>query len=55
MIYEPVVDSTPDEDEELSLVSTQMLRRILGEEEESGPEEPGAVEAEQGFDPYNSS
>ena len=51
VIYEPVV--TPEEGEELSLVSTQMLRRMLGEEEEDNtegddPAEPG------GFDPYNS-
>ena len=55
VVSEPVAGTTPDEDGELSLVSTQMLRRILGQEEEHGEQEPGAVEAEQGFDPYNSS
>lgn len=55
VVYEPVAGSTPYADEELSLVSTQMLRRILGEEEDDGEQDPGAVEAEQGFDPYNSS
>ena len=55
VVYEPVAGSTPDDDEELSLVSTQMLRRILGEEEEDAGEDPGAIEVEQSFDPYNSS
>ena len=51
VVYEPV--STLDEGEELSLVSTQMLRRMLGDEEpdskEDEPVQPGG-----GFDPYNS-
>ena len=55
VVYEPVAGSAPDADEELSLVSTQMLRRILGEEEEDAEQDPGAIEAERGFDPYNSS
>ena len=55
VIYEPVVDDAGQDDaEELSLVSTQMLRTMLGTDEE--PED--AVKAQEedggGFDPYNS-
>lgn len=52
VVYEPV--STPDEGEELSLVSTQMLRRMLGNEQPDS-EEDDPVQLGQGFDPYNSS
>ena len=55
VVYEPVSGSVPDDGEELSLVSTQMLRRILGDEEKGGEQEAEAVEIEQSFDPYNSS
>jgi len=56
VIYEPVVDDTgSDEVEELSLVSTQMLRKMLGAEEETGDEEKALDDyAGGGFDPYNS-
>lgn len=50
VIYEPLSDIV-DENEELELVSTQMLRQILGPEdaEQAADDEP----AESGFDPYN--
>ncbi len=54
VVYEPVSGSEPEADEELSLVSTQMLRRILGDEDDGG-DDAEAIEPEQGFDPYNSS
>lgn len=55
VIYEPVVTPGDSDEEELSLVSTQMLRRMLGTEDEADKDEvddellPGG-----GFDPYNS-
>ena len=51
VVYEPV--STPDDGEELSLVSTQMLRRMLGDDADSATDDD-APEPESGFDPYNS-
>ena len=60
VVYERVDTSADETSEELSLVSTQMLRRMLGgdegtdsnvdDEEERGGESP----RESGFDPYNS-
>lgn len=49
---EPVSESSNDEAEELSLVSTQMLRQIIGVDADDDDEstEPG----DSGFDPYNS-
>lgn len=50
VIYEPLTE-TVNEVEELSLVSTQVLRRMLNpEEDEETPEE---APIESGFDPYN--
>ncbi len=56
VIYEPVVDDTGNDDaEELSLVSTQMLRKMLGAEDEPGDAEKAPDDdAGGGFDPYNS-
>ena len=51
VVYEPV--STPEDGEELSLVSTQMLRRILGAEDDATVDDE-APPAEPNFDPYNS-
>jgi len=56
VIYEPVVDDEAGDDgEELSLVSTQMLRKMLGADEETDDTDK-APEADvgQSFDPYNS-
>ena len=54
VVLEPLADSIDDDEEELSLVSTQMLRKMLaGDEPDDNPDsgdEPG-----DGFDPYNSS
>ncbi len=52
---ETVATSTGDTDQ-LSLVSTQMLRVMLGgdEEEASGDDADAAFKPESGFDPYNS-
>lgn len=53
VIYEPVV--APDgEEEELSLVSTQMLRQMLGAEEDEEQQQANEQKPEEGFDPYNS-
>jgi len=50
VIYEPLTE-TVNENEEFSLVSTQVLRRMLNpEEDEETPEE---APIESGFDPYN--
>ena len=56
VIYEPVVDDAGDDDaEELSLVSTQMLRKMLGADEEPDAAEKAPEEGVgQSFDPYNS-
>ena len=52
VVYEPV---TPTADiDELSLVSTMALRRMLGREEETSEEESPPVDEGGGFDPYNS-
>lgn len=50
--YEPQRQSGEGDADELSLVSTQALRRILNQEPEVEADE--APPAEQGFDPYNS-
>lgn len=53
VIYEPVV--TPgDDEEEMSLVSTQMLRKMLGAEEDEQDKPGDELLPGQGFDPYNS-
>ncbi|MGA8204812.1 MAG: hypothetical protein WB812_09865 [Woeseiaceae bacterium] len=52
-------DSAPetgDDGHELSLVSTQMLKQMLGNEEPKGPGEPEEIaEAKKGFNPYDHS
>ena len=50
VVYEPV--SSSDDIDELSLVSTMALRRMLGQQDEV--EEVETEPGEQGFDPYNS-
>ena len=50
VIDEPLVE-TVDEEQELELVSTQMLRQILSPEDFSELDEDGAPAS--GFDPYN--
>ena len=52
MVNEPLLELADTEDEALSLVSTQALRKILGQPEEEP--EPGKVDKAGGFDPYNS-
>ena len=43
-----------DEAQELSLVTTQMLKQLLGHEEPAGPgEENEAADAGKGFNPYD--
>ncbi|MEO1246584.1 MAG: hypothetical protein AAFX56_12975 [Pseudomonadota bacterium] len=58
VIYEPVVDDSSDtaSTDELSLVSTQMLRQILGTEDDTATAEnkQETEKPEGGFDPYNS-
>ena len=56
VVYEPVVDEAgQDEAEELSLVSTQMLRQMLGADEEPDEAETNPEDdAGHSFDPYNS-
>jgi hypothetical protein len=54
VIYEPL-SSLADTGEELSLVSTQALRRILKiEDEPQGGDEEDAL-ADRGFNPYDNS
>ena len=49
-------DTGNDDGQELSLVSTQMLKQMLGDEESKGPGEPEEIaEAEKGFNPYDHS
>ena len=50
--YEPV-EPTADLDD-LSLVSTMALRRILGKDEEEEEEKIDPADSGGGFDPYNS-
>ncbi len=55
VIYEPVVRPDDSGEEELSLVSTQMLRRMLGTEDETNKDEADDEPLlGGGFDPYNS-
>ncbi len=61
VVYEAVVEPSEESAEELSLVSTQMLRQILdvdgtpGGEADDGDELRGESARDGGFDPYNSS
>lgn len=52
VVYEPVDSSASIE--ELSLVSTMALRRILGGEDAAGPADDDPQIDDTGFDPYNS-
>lgn len=52
VIYEPLAESVDDDDEELSLVSTMALRRILKNEDE--PIESEDEDKDKGFNPYDS-
>lgn len=57
VVYEPVPESATDE--ELSLVSTQMLRQMLSDgeltDDPDKPDDPDSPDAGSGgFDPYNS-
>ena len=52
MANEPLLELADTEDEALSLVSTQALRKILGQPEQEP--EPAKVDKAGGFDPYNS-
>ena len=51
--YEVISEQSAAGDEELSLVSTQALRRILDGKPEQ-PDEDTIVDDDGGFDPYNS-
>lgn len=53
VIYQPLVEAA-DDGEELELVSTQMLRRILHTEDDE-EETKQELDIGGGFDPYNSS
>ncbi len=60
VVYEAVVEPSEESAEELSLVSTQMLRQLLdGDsmpgETDDGDELRGESTRDSGFDPYNSS
>ena len=49
-------DAGGDEAEDLSLVTTQMLKQILGHEDPGGSaEEDEAADTDKGFNPYNHS
>lgn len=50
--WEPLMERADTDNEELSLVSTQALRRMLGQETDVVEEEPSIDIG--GFDPYNS-
>jgi uncharacterized protein YbjT (DUF2867 family) len=50
--WEPLMERADTDDDELSLVSTQALRRMLGQEKDE-PEEDLSIDI-GGFDPYNS-
>ena len=53
--YEPLSSQADTDDEELSLVSTQALRRILSPDEPTDQETDDPPAADSGFDPYNKS
>ena len=50
---EPLASRADTDDEELSLVSTQALRRMLDSDDKPGDEDSTSV-PDTGFDPYNS-
>ena len=52
VVLEPLKESSDADDEELSLVSTQMLRQMIGIEDDVAAEAPGDPD-DDGFDPYN--
>ncbi len=51
--YEPLVET--DDGEELSLVSTQMLRRMLSGDDAAQDEDDATIDEGGGFDPYDHS
>lgn len=55
VVLAPLSEHVDEDDEELSLVSTQMLRRILASDDPEANVDPGGSEDDDGgFDPYNS-
>ena len=55
VVLAPLSEQVNEDDEELSLVSTQMLRKILASDDPDTYVDPGDSEDEGGgFDPYNS-
>ena len=54
IVYEPPDSDDESDEEELSLVSTQALRLMLNPEEGVAERDDEAIEADSGFDPYNS-
>lgn len=56
VVLEPLSEQAGEDAEELSLVSTQMLRKILASDDPEANVDPGASDdSGGGFDPYNSS
>jgi len=56
VVIQPPSEQVGGEDEELSLVSTQMLRKILASDDPEANVDPGGSDDDGGgFDPYNSS
>lgn len=55
VVLAPLSEHVNEDEEELSLVSTQMLRQILASDDPQANVDPGQIEDDDGgFDPYNS-
>ncbi len=55
VVLAPLSDHVNEDDEELSLVSTQMLRKMLASDDPDANVDPDdSVDDDGGFDPYNS-
>ena len=55
VVLAPLSEHINEDEEELSLVSTQMLRQILASDDPEASVDPGGSEDDDGgFDPYNS-
>ena len=56
VVLDPLSERVNEDEEELSLVSTQMLRRILASDDPEANVDPGDEDVDDsgGFDPYNS-
>ncbi len=55
VVLAPLSDHINEDEEELSLVSTQMLRQILASDDPEANVDPGGIDDDDGgFDPYNS-